>query len=53
VTIFEPIAMLLVFCLCVMAYIVHQVTAGIYEGIDEAIKRPANILNKHPTEPQT
>lgn len=49
----EYSAMLLVFCLSVMVYVVHEVTAGISEGIDESVKIHPNILNKHPTEPQT
>ena len=52
-TILEYSAMLLVFCLCVMIYIGHEVVAGINEGIGESVKIHPNILNKHPTEPQT
>jgi hypothetical protein len=52
VTILKYSAMLLAFCLCVMVYIGHEIIAGIDEGIDESVKNPANILNKHSAELQ-
>jgi hypothetical protein len=51
-TILKYSAMLLVFCLCVMVYIGHQIAAGIDEGIDESVKNPKNILDKHSPAPQ-
>jgi SNF family Na+-dependent transporter len=39
----EYSAMVLVFCLCVMVYVVHEVTAGINEGIEESVKIHPNV----------